>query len=251
MTFPFSSHNYQLRFWMAAGGVDPDEDVQLVVLPPPYMVGSLASGHVDGFCVGAPWNSVAVEAGTGVILHFGSEILAHALEKVLAVRAGWAEQNTDAVLRLVRACRQAADYIEDDSNHPDVVEMLAAPHRLAVAPDVIRNTLGGRLNVASGGPMRTSNRYVLFARDGAARPDAVQAAWLYAQMVRWRQTPFSLEQLAEAEAVLRPDIYDAAIGKPSVTPSAPSDGIGAFAGPPFDPRDIVAHLSAWTAGKAD
>jgi NitT/TauT family transport system ATP-binding protein len=66
MTFPFSNHNYQLRFWMAAGGVDPDEDVQLVVLPPPYMVESLANGHVDGFCVGAPWNAVAVDLGEGV-----------------------------------------------------------------------------------------------------------------------------------------------------------------------------------------
>ena len=69
MTFPFSNHNYQLRFWMAAGGIDPDEDVRLVALPPPYMVESLASGHVDGFCVGAPWNSVAVEAGLG---HLGA-----------------------------------------------------------------------------------------------------------------------------------------------------------------------------------
>ena len=75
MTFPFSTHNYQLRFWMAAGGVDPDEDVRLVVLPPPYMVDSLASGHVDGFCVGAPWNSVAVDLGVGSSLHFVSEIL--------------------------------------------------------------------------------------------------------------------------------------------------------------------------------
>ena len=87
MTFPFSTHNYQLRFWMAAGGVDPDEDVRLVVLPPPYMVESLANRHVDGFCVGAPWNSVAVDLGVGRILHFVSEILARAAEKVLAVRA--------------------------------------------------------------------------------------------------------------------------------------------------------------------
>ena len=87
MTFPFSTHNYHLRFWMAAGGVDPDEDVRLVVLPPPYMVESLANGHVDGFCVGAPWNSVAVDLGIGLILHFVSEILARAAEKVLAVRA--------------------------------------------------------------------------------------------------------------------------------------------------------------------
>ena len=87
MTFPFSTHNYHLRFWMAAGGVDPDEDVRLVVLPPPYMVESLANGHVDGFCVGAPWNSVAVDLGVGFILHFVSEILLRAAEKVLAVTA--------------------------------------------------------------------------------------------------------------------------------------------------------------------
>ena len=86
MTFPFSTHNYQLRFWMAAGGVDPDEDVRLVVLPPPYMVDSLANGHVDAFCVGAPWNSVAVDLGVGHILHFVSDILVRAAEKVLAVR---------------------------------------------------------------------------------------------------------------------------------------------------------------------
>src|SRR6185369_4319592 len=69
MTFPFSTHNYHLRFWMAAGGVDPDEDVRLVVLPPPYMVESLQNGQVDAFCVGAPWNSVAVDLGVGHILH--------------------------------------------------------------------------------------------------------------------------------------------------------------------------------------
>src|SRR5579863_4573383 len=91
MTFPFSTHNYQLRFWMAAGGIDPDEDVRLVVLPPPYMVDSIASGQVDGFCVGAPWNSLAVELGVGRIVHFGSDIIARAPEKVLAVRASWAE----------------------------------------------------------------------------------------------------------------------------------------------------------------
>ena len=93
MTFPFSTHNYHLRFWMAAGGVDPDEDVRLVVLPPPYMVESLANKHVEGFCVGAPWNSVAVDLGIGFILHFVSDILASAAEKVLAVRSTWAQEN--------------------------------------------------------------------------------------------------------------------------------------------------------------
>ena len=78
MTFPFSTHNYQLRFWMAVGGVDPDEDVRMVVLPPPFMADSLASGQVDAFCVGAPWNSIAVDRGAGHILHFVSDILVRA-----------------------------------------------------------------------------------------------------------------------------------------------------------------------------
>ena len=108
MTFPFSTHNYHLRFWMAAGGVDPDEDVRLVVLPPPYMVESLANKHVEGFCVGAPWNSVAVDLGIGFILHFVSDILACAAEKVLAVRSTWAQENPGTLAALVRAHGRAA-----------------------------------------------------------------------------------------------------------------------------------------------
>ena len=116
MTFPFSTHNYQLRFWMAAAGVDPDEDVRLVVLPPPYMVDSLANGHVDAFCVGAPWNSVAVDLGIGHILHFVSDILERAAEKVLAVRQVWADKHPDVVAGLVRAAVKAAEFIEQPAN---------------------------------------------------------------------------------------------------------------------------------------
>src|SRR5581483_3939783 len=119
MTFPFSTHNYHLRFWMAAGGVDPDEDVQLVVLPPPYMVESLQNKHVDAFCVGAPWNSVAVDLGIGHILHFVSEILPRAAEKVLGVRARWAEENSDIVSRLVRAHHRAAVFVEEEKNRDE------------------------------------------------------------------------------------------------------------------------------------
>jgi NitT/TauT family transport system ATP-binding protein len=246
MTFPFSTHNYHLRFWMAAGGVDPDEDVRLVVLPPPYMVESLANGHVDGFCVGAPWNSVAVDLGIGVILHFVSEILARATEKLLAVRQSWSEENPDVLLRLVRAHQQAAAFIEDARNRPEVAEILAAPSRIGVAAEVVRRTLDGNLKVTSAGDMRASDRYLLVGRHDAARPDPVQAAWLYAQMVRWGQAPLSSEHLAAAKAVVRPNIYDAALGRSACTLPAnePADGIGAFTGPPFDPANIAGHLSA-------
>jgi two-component system, oxyanion-binding sensor len=246
MTFPFSTHNYYLRFWMAAGGIDPDEDVRLVVLPPPYMVESLASKHVDAFCVGAPWNSVAVDLGVGFILHFVSDILARAAEKVLGLRGRWAQDNPELVHRLVRAHQRAADFIEDVANRDEVTAMLTAPHRIGVAPDVLRRTLDGRLKVAPDGTTRTSEHYLLVGRYGAARPDPAQAAWLYAQMVRWGQAPFSAELLAAAKAVFRPDLYDAALGAPAPAISSESaDVIGAFAGPAFDPNDIAAHLAAW------
>lgn len=251
MTFPFSTHNYQLRFWMAAGGVDPDADVRLVVLPPPFMVESLQNRHVDGFCVGAPWNSVAVELGAGHILHFVSEILKRAAEKVLAVRESWASQNRAALDRLMRAHRRAADFIDDESNVPEVAAILAAPNRLGVAEELIRRTLLGRLKVSPDGAARSDPRYLLIGRLGATRPDPVQAAWLYAQMVRWRQAPNSPALLASAKAVFRPDIYDSVFGAPARLPvGEPADGIGAFAGPAFDSKDIDAHLASWMARHA-
>ncbi|SEC03101.1 CmpA/NrtA family ABC transporter substrate-binding protein [Bradyrhizobium erythrophlei] len=245
MTFPFSTHNYQLRFWMAAGGVDPDEDVQLVVLPPPYMVDSLANGHVDAFCVGAPWNSIAVDLGVGHILHFVSDILLSAVEKVLAVRQSWSEKHADVVAALVRAHLRAAEFIEQPENRPEVARILAQPARLGVDASVIQRTLDGRLKISPDGTMRESNRYLLVGREAAARPDPGQAAWLYAQMVRWGQTPYRPEALKAAMAVFRPDLYDAAAGRPADT----SNAIGAFAGPPFDPKDIPGHLAAFKIGR--
>jgi two-component system, oxyanion-binding sensor len=246
MTFPFSSHNYGLRFWMAAGGADPDEDVRLVVLPPPYMVESLANKQVDAFCVGAPWNSVAVDLGVGFILHFVSEILSRATEKLLAVRSRWAQENAELLTRLVRAHRRAAAFIEDTANRDEVTDILAAPNRVGVESEVVGRTLDGRIKIAPDGTVRASDRYLLVGRKGAARPDDVQAAWLYAQMVRWGQAPLSAEMLAGAKAVFRPDLFDAALddGKPDLA-GEPDDGIGAFAGPPFDANDIAGHLKAW------
>ncbi len=196
MTFPFSTHNYQLRFWMAAGGVDPDEDVHLVVLPPPYMVDSLANGHVDAFCVGAPWNS---------------------------------------------------EFIEHPENRTEAARILAQPERIGVDAEVIQRTLDGRLKISPDGARRESSRYLLVGREGAARPDPAQAAWLYAQMVRWGQTAMQPEALKTAMGVFRPDLYDAALGQQGKA-TGPSDAVGAFAGPAFDPADIAGHLAAFKIG---
>jgi NitT/TauT family transport system ATP-binding protein len=247
MTFPFSTHNYQLRFWMAAAGVDPDEDVRLVVLPPPYMVDSLANGHVDAFCVGAPWNSIAVDLGIGHILHFVSDILVRAAEKVLAVRQVWADKHPDVVAALVRAAVKGAEFIEQPANLTEAAQILAEPERIGVDAELIQRSLVGRLKISPDGTVRESGRYLLVGREGAGRPDPIQAAWLYAQMVRWGQTALTPDGVKTAMAVFRPDLYDAALGRrpPDEAPAA----FGAFAGPPFDPDDIVGHLRAFEVGR--
>jgi NitT/TauT family transport system ATP-binding protein len=243
MTFPFSTHNYQLRFWMAAGGVDPDEDVRLVVLPPPFMAETLASGQIDGFCVGAPWNSIAVDRGGGHILHFVSDILVRAAEKVLAIRQGWAERNPEVVAALVRATARGSAFVE--ANRTETARILAQPDRIGVDAEVILRSLDGRLKISPDGTMRESGRYLLIGRESADRPDPVQAAWLYAQMARWRQTSTSREALRTAMAVFRPDLHDAALGWGGEAEQSATGAIGAFAGPPFDPEDVTGYLGSF------
>jgi ABC-type nitrate/sulfonate/bicarbonate transport system substrate-binding protein len=242
MTFPFSTHNYQLRFWMAAGGVDPDEDVHLVVLPPPYMVDSLANGQVDAFCVGAPWNSIAVDRGVGFILHFVSDILVRAAEKVLAVRQSWAEKNPQVLAALIRAAFRATEFIEH--NRAETAHILAQPERVGVDADLIRRTLDGRLKIAPDGTVRESSRYLLVGREAAARPDPVQAAWLYAQMVRWGQASISPEAVEIAKAVFRPDLHDAVLGFQQNSTAGASNLVEAFTGPAFDADDVAGYLAS-------
>jgi two-component system, oxyanion-binding sensor len=240
MTFPFSTHNYQLRVWMAAGAIDPDEDVRLVVLPPPYMVDSLANGHVDGFCVGAPWNGVAVDRSVGRILHFGTDIVARAPEKVLAVRTAWADENGEVLQRLLRALGAAAAFINNPPNLDETVALLAAPNRVGVAGELIRTSLEGRVRIATTGAIRNEPHYLLIGRENAARPDPVHAAWLYAQMVRWGQAPRSAELLAAAQSCFRPDLYAAALGDADGSKFVPADGVGLFTGSEFNAGDICA-----------
>jgi NitT/TauT family transport system ATP-binding protein len=246
MTFPYSTHNYQLRFWMAAGGVDPDEDVRMVVLPPPFMAETLASGQVDAFCVGAPWNSIAVDRGVGHILHFVSDILVRAAEKVLAVRQNWADRHPDVVAALVRAAARGADFVEQDRG--ETAHILAQPERIGVSAEVLQRTLDGRLKISPDGTLRESGRYLLVGRERAGRPDPVQAAWLYSQMVRWGQTAISSDALQTAMAVFRPDLYDAALSRRDGEAKA-TDPFSAFDGARFDPADIAGYLDSFAVAR--
>jgi NitT/TauT family transport system ATP-binding protein len=240
-TFPFSCHTYQLRFWMAAGGLDTAADLRLVVLPPPYMVESLKAGEVDGFCVGAPWNFVAEKHGLGHTLHYGCEIVARLTEKVLAARCDWARRHEGLLMRLMRAVSAAADFASRPENWDACCERLLAPDRINAGHDQIKSALSGSFGAHA-------NKNFLIPGTGTwGRPEEGQAAWLYSQIVRWGQAPFNPGLAKAAEAVFSADLFDRVFGpaaNASGTPSLPADGLGAFAGQLFRKSDISGYLAA-------
>jgi two-component system, oxyanion-binding sensor len=237
MTFPFSTHNYQLRYWMAEGGIDPDRDLRLVVLPPPYMVENLAKGQVDGFCVGAPWNAVAADAGVGVILHPGCAIFNPAPEKTLAIRAQFAQSHPNMVEALIRACLKAADFVRAPENRDEIVTLLKRHDRVGADAQALRRTLEGRFG---GGGVEKD--YLIFGDDRSGRPASYQAAWLYAQMARWGQARFSVDALQSAQTVFDATFFDAAVKMRSRPETM---AIAAFSGAPFDASNIDAYLDSF------
>src|SRR4029078_6653180 len=130
---------------------------------------------------------------------------------------------------LLRAAFRAAEFIEQPQNRAEAAHILAQPERIGGAADITQRPLDGGFKISPDGTTRESSRYLLLGREGAARPDPVQAAWLYAQMIRWGQTSWRREALKSAIAVLRPDLYDAALGR-DATDANVRGTIGAFTG---------------------
>lgn len=203
----FSSHNLELRYWLAASGIKPDVDAELVIVPPPFMADALAQGQIDGFCVGEPWNSLAVSRGAGVIATTKASIWRSSPEKVLGVSATWAAANEPALDALVRALAQAADWCAAPDNVDALAEILAAPNYLAQDPDILRCGLTGRLPLRQGAAAADIDDFLIFAERAATFPWISHALWFYSQMVRWNMFKHSSEAVALARATYRPDIY--------------------------------------------
>ncbi|MGE0115818.1 MAG: CmpA/NrtA family ABC transporter substrate-binding protein [Steroidobacteraceae bacterium] len=216
MVYPFSCHNYELRYWLAACGIDPDRDVQLVVIPPPLLVDALRQGQVDGFCVGEPWNSLAVEAGVGTIVTSTHAIWRLSPEKVLGCRTDWAERNPQQLARLIRALYKAALWCEQSEHHAELAMLLAQPRHVGAPVEALRRTLGCKLRLASGAEPVPVPEFFVTGRHTATFPWASHALWFYSQMVRWRQTPFSNSAMHIARATYRPDLYRNALSSMGV-----------------------------------
>jgi two-component system, oxyanion-binding sensor len=205
MVFPFSNHNFDLRYWLAAAGLHPDRDVRLVAIPPPLMVDSLRAGLVDGFCVGEPWNSLAVAQGLGSIVATQSQLFPRSVEKVLAFRSAFAAQSP-SVVKLLRSLDAAAAWVDEPSNHAALASLLARPAYLDLPQDIIAAALAGRLHLASGADVHDRS-FLYFHRNGANEPGENDGLWVYAQMVRWGQLPPSEHAERSAARVFSPELY--------------------------------------------
>lgn len=261
---PFSGHNYELRYWLASAGIDPDRDVRIVVLPPPFMVDAALEKQIDGFCVGEPWGSLAVDRGAGVIAVTKSALWRQGPEKVLGFRADFVERKPNVLAALLRAMHNAAEWAGRGENHSELSQMLAAPSYLATDAEVIARSLSGNLVHRIGHPPAFVPDFLTFHAHAANFPWQSHSLWFYSQMVRWNQIGYSPAAAQIARNVYRPDLYRAALAPIGVdlprasakvegalktqTPVASRNGTmmlgpdGFFDGRLFDPDEIEAYL---------
>jgi two-component system, oxyanion-binding sensor len=203
----FSGHNLLLRYWLAAGGAEPDRDVEFVVLPPSAMERALADGRIDGFCAGAPWGTVAERDGSGRVVARGSEIWHRHPEKVLGVRRAWADEDPGRLDALLRALGEAARLCDDPDRGDALAAMLAAPAHVDAPAEAIRSSLPQDPPVDSSFPADP----ISFSDAHLLRGSEIE--WFSAQMCRWRW--MSLDDRAAAHAVFRPGLAAAALGEGS------------------------------------
>ena len=239
MVYPFSCHNYELRYWLAAGRIDPDKDVRLVVIPPPFLVDALRAGQIDGFCVGEPWNSVAVQAGVGTIVVPTTAIWPSSPEKVLGCRLEWAQRHPKQLAALMRAIYRAARWCDQPENHAELAKLLAQPRYVGAPADLLQQALGSRLTLTTNTPAVQLEDFFTPSRHNATFPWVSHALWFYEQMLRWKQIEFAPNQVAAVRATYRPDLYRAALA--SINEDIPADDTKIerfFDGGAFDPRSF-------------
>lgn len=212
----YSSHNYMLQYWLRGCGVDVDREVEIVTIAPPFAADALASGEIEGICVGEPWNSVSVERGVGEIINVTSHIWRRGVEKVLAMPTRAMEENFELVHRVIRALFRAGAAFVDRDRCEEVSAILARPEYLDASAELIAHAVSDRLQLkADAAPIHIPD-FMFQHRQAANFPWVSQAAWLYAQMVRAGHVEKSAEGYAAAQNIFRPDVYRAALAGTTV-----------------------------------
>ncbi|HMO68833.1 MAG TPA: CmpA/NrtA family ABC transporter substrate-binding protein [Novosphingobium sp.] len=275
MVFPVSPHNYELRYWLAAGGINPgyylpgdvkgttSAEMQLSVTPPPQMPATLEAGTIDGYSVGEPWNQAAVKKKIGVPVITDAQIFPDNPEKVLGLTADFAAKNPNTVKALLRALIKAQQWLDadDGANRAEAVKILSQPNYVGADADVIAASMTGNFTFAPGDTREAKGFNIFFDRY-AGYPFYSDAVWTLTQMRRWGQIAQSQPDqwyFDAAKAVYRPDLYLAAAKELADAGDIPASAIpqtdgfkapqsGFIDGITFDGRKPNAYLASFAIG---
>ena len=206
MTFPTGTHAMWMRYWLAAGGMNPDKDVTLITIPPPQMVANMKVDKMDGFCVGEPWNNRAIEDGIGYTVTTTQQMWKDHPEKVCAFTEEFAGKNPKTVKAILKALHLASVDLDKMENRPKFAEVIARPAYINCPPSIILERLMGKYEYGDGRVEQDPN-YMIFSNRGCNYPQPVYGQWWLSQFRRWGMVKTAPDYAGVSKKVLRPDMY--------------------------------------------
>ncbi|QCJ00013.1 CmpA/NrtA family ABC transporter substrate-binding protein [Agrobacterium larrymoorei] len=249
MTFPGGTHDLWIRYWLAAGGIDPDKDVSTIVVPPPQMVANMKVGNMDVFCVGEPWNEQLVNQGIGFTACTTGELWKGHPEKALGMRADWIEKNPNAAKAILMAVMEAQQWCDSMDNKEEMSAILGKRQWFNVPPKDVLGRLKGDINYGNGRVAHGTDLQMKFWKDGASYPFQSHDSWFLAENIRWGKLPATTDIKTLVGQVNREDLWRAAAKDLGVAaadiPASPSRGKETFFdGKVFDPENPSAYLES-------
>jgi nitrate/nitrite transport system substrate-binding protein len=246
MTFPGGTHDLWLRYWLAAGGINPDTDCSTITIPPPQMVANVKAGTQDAFCVGEPWNGQLVSQKLGYTACTTSELWMNHPEKALGMRADWVAKNPRAAQAMVAAVMEAQQWCDQMKNRQSMCSIVAGRQYINVPIGDILPRLTGKIDYGTGKVVENSPHTMKFWADNASFPFKSHDKWFLAENIRWGNIPASTDLDAEVNKVNRSDIWRAAAKTLNVAaPASDSRGVEKFFdGKTFDPANPQAYLAS-------
>ncbi|MCP9772026.1 ABC transporter substrate-binding protein [Synechococcus sp. Tobar12-5m-g] len=247
VTFPGGTHDLWMRYWLAANGVDPNKDVDIVVIPPPQMVANMQSNTMDVFCVGEPWNERLVNKKLGYTVLQTGEIWKQHPEKAFSMRSDWVKKNPNASLRLLMAVQQAQKWADNPANTKELATILAQDKYVKASVDDLLPRLQGTVDYGDGRKVTNSPYKMLFFQSNASFPYKSHDTWFVTENIRWGYLPKTTNIKALVAKVNRSDLWRKAAKENGYKeiPSGDSRGVEVFFdGVKFDANNPQAYLKA-------
>lgn len=245
MTFPPGTHAMWLRYYLAAGGIHPDKDVNLITIPPPQMVANMKVGKMDGFCVGEPWNARAVSDKIGFTAITTQKLWRDHPEKVCAFLAEYADKNPKTVKAVLKALHEASVWLDDLGNRPEQCDIVSKPSYVNCPKDVILGRLLGDYDLGDGRKYKDPFPMIFHERN-CNYPQPKYVTWWLSQLRRWGMVTGAPDYAGIAAKVARTDLYEAAMKEIGAVHSGRDDRPETlFDGIPFDPAQPEAYAQAF------